>query len=88
MYLMYSPLFGLREVDRLPPLVQIMQGTCLRDAAYQNGITEVTIESRWNILVLCKNRYGRNIDKAWVYAAKNELPHKLRAEALLLGIEL
>lgn len=75
MFLMFTPMLGLREVNGYPR--KIYQGTFVRGLNPGNT---------WSVSVLRKNVFGRNVEIHWVDVPPEKLPARLKTEALLMGV--
>lgn len=76
--LRWSVITGLQfEHDQMPLKRPLAIGSCYRDGL---GI--------WSMLYLRKNARGQVIDRVWRQCRTDQLPSKLKIEALLLGIQL
>lgn len=80
--LMFSDVFGFRELDKMPLVVT--PGTYMRTSDEVNGKTV----DLWQLMLRKKDRHGRNILMSWVVVTKDQLPPRLKIRALVLGIVL
>lgn len=83
--LIYSTLFGLQEMDFLPR--NMAPGTCAKSGADYDPVRGVIGGGNWSKLI--RTSIGRQgSELRWVNISIDQLPAKLRTEALLLGITL
>lgn len=83
--LMYSTLFGLQEMERLPRTVA--PGAFAKSDAYYDPLSGVIGGGNWTKLI--RTSIGRKgSELRWVVISLDQLPTRLKVEALLLGVQL